>query len=72
MNTSYRQECPETTTKMLQQTIKIHLRNLSILPWGPMIIKSHPLMGWKDIMVPSRAPIRDTRLLKTGMALAMM
>lgn len=31
----------------------------------------HPI-GWKDMSVPSSAPIRDTRLSKTGIALAMM
>ena len=27
-------------------------------------------MGWKDIRVPRRAPMRETRALKTGMPLA--
>jgi hypothetical protein len=29
-------------------------------------------MGWKHMNVPSKAPISETRLSNTGMALAMM
>ncbi len=39
----------------------------------PQLSYSHiQPMGWKDIRVPSSAPISETRLLNTGIALAMI
>lgn len=63
---------PERMTKILQATIKYQPRALSPL-LRLQLSKSHiQPMGWNDINVPKRAPTRETRLLKTGIELAIM
>lgn len=63
---------PITTTKTLQQTIAIHLGDRLIFPLPQLSYSHMQPMGWKHMNVPSKAPISETRLSKTGMALAMM
>lgn len=57
---------------MLQQTNMIHLGDLSTLPMLQLSYSHIIPIGWKHIKVPSSAPMRETRLSKTGMALAIM
>lgn len=63
---------PDSTTNTLQQTIRTHRGFFVALPCVQLSYSHMQPMGWKDIMVPSRAPINETRSLKTGIALAMM
>ena len=63
---------PDTITKPLQQTIRIHLGDLLILPLLQLSYNHMQPIGWKDIIVPRRAPTRDTRSLNTGIALAII
>ena len=60
---------PMTMTNTLQATISCHL-----MPFSGRLQLSYSHMkpiGWKDMRVPKRAPIRDTSPPKTGIALAM-
>ena len=58
---------PETMTKQLQATIRYHFVVLGLC----QLSYSHiPPIGWKHMSVPRRAPIRETKPPKTGMALA--
>ena len=60
---------PDAMTKEDQQTMRYHL----MLRWFDQLSYNHiQPMSWKDMSVPSKAPIRDPRPPKTGMALAMM
>jgi hypothetical protein len=60
---------PAIITNPLQKTIKYH-RISRVLP---QLSYSHiQPIGWKDIRVPRSAPIRETRLLNTGIALAII
>jgi hypothetical protein len=59
-------------TNTLQQAIAVHLGDLSVLPLLQLSYSHIQPIGWKHMNVPSRAPISETRLSKTGIALAMM
>ena len=61
---------PARMTNTLQHTISIHLSERSCLPALQLSYSHMQPMGWKDIMVPRRAPISETRPPKTGMPLA--
>lgn len=63
---------PDTMTNTLQPTIKHHLNVLSFLPLVQLSNSQKQPYGWKHMSVPRRAPMRDTRPPKTGIALAMM
>lgn len=62
---------PMTITKTLQETMNIHLGDRSTFPLPQLSYSHMQPMGWKHMNVPSKAPISETRLSKTGMALAM-
>jgi hypothetical protein len=62
---------PERITKTAQQTFGNQYLELC-LPF-PQLSNSHMQpIGWKHIIVPSKAPIRDTKELNTGMVLAII
>lgn len=63
---------PDRTTHTLQRTINRHFSVGCCLPALQLSYSHMQPIGWNDIRVPSSAPIKDTRPLKTGMALAMM
>jgi hypothetical protein len=61
---------PARTMKLLQQTFNHQLSGLPDVP-EPQLSYSHiHPKGWKHIGVPNRAPTNETRLLKTGIPLA--
>ena len=63
---------PETTTKTLKVTMRYHLVVGLRLPAVQLSYSHMQPMGWNDMSVPRRAPMRETRPPKTGMAEAMM
>lgn len=63
---------PEMMMKSDQKTMAIHLSVFCLLPSVQWSYSHMPPMGWKQMSVPSRAPMSETRPPKTGMALAMM
>jgi hypothetical protein len=66
------QNVPLTTTKTAKHTIAHHLNVLACLSFVQLSYRYMQPIGWKQIDVPRRAPIRETRLEKFGTALAMM
>jgi hypothetical protein len=62
---------PRSITKTAQQTFGTQYFELR-LPF-PQLSNSHMQpIGWKHIIVPSRAPINETKELKTGIVLAII
>lgn len=62
---------PQMMTRILQDERSIHLRVGCSRPFFQLSYNHMQPMGWNDMNVPSRAPMRETRLAKLGIALAM-
>jgi hypothetical protein len=60
-----------TITKVLQPTINFHFNPFPFFRFRKLSCSHMKPIGWKDMRVPSRAPMSDTSPPKTGMALAM-
>lgn len=63
---------PQTTTKTFQHTPRVHLCDRCSLPLFQLSYNHMQPLGWKLCSVPSKAPIKEMRLSKLGMALAIM
>jgi hypothetical protein len=57
-------------TKILQQTINLHVMLRFAFSRFQLSYSHMQPIGWKDNNVPSKAPISETNPLKTGIPLA--
>ena len=62
---------PKTITRMLQDDKSTHFTVGLSLPLPQLSYNHMQPMGWNDMEVPRRAPIRETKSLKMGIPLAM-
>lgn len=62
---------PIAMTRILHATMQHHLFDPRV-PLRQLSYNHMQAMGWKQVSVPSRAPMSDTRASKEGMALAIM